>query len=53
MAEKPFAESVERNSAPILEILQREFRDCSQVLEIGSGTGQHAVPSLLADKRSG
>jgi SAM-dependent methyltransferase len=43
MAEKPFAESVERNSAPILEILQREFRDCSQVLEIGSGTGQHAV----------
>ena len=43
MAEKPFAESVERNSAPILEILQREFRDRSRVLEIGSGTGQHAV----------
>jgi len=43
MAEMPFAESAERNAAPILEILQREFRDRSQVLEIGSGTGQHAV----------
>ena len=43
MAEKPFAEYVERNAAPILEILQREFRDSSNVLEIGSGTGQHAV----------
>lgn len=43
MAEKPFAQSAERNAAPILEILQREFRDRSRVLEIGSGTGQHAV----------
>jgi SAM-dependent methyltransferase len=43
MTEKLFAESVQRNAAPILEILQREFRGRSNVLEIGSGTGQHAV----------
>ena len=43
MAEMPFSEYAKRNAAPILEILQREFRDRSQVLEIGSGTGQHAV----------
>jgi len=43
MVEMLFAESAARNAAPILEILQREFRDRSQVLEIGSGTGQHAV----------
>jgi cyclopropane fatty-acyl-phospholipid synthase-like methyltransferase len=43
MAEKPFAESAASNAAPILEILQHEFRDRSRVLEIGSGTGQHAV----------
>jgi cyclopropane fatty-acyl-phospholipid synthase-like methyltransferase len=33
----------ERNKAPILERLQIEFADCKTVLEIGSGTGQHAV----------
>ena len=43
MAEAPFAESAARNAAPILETLRREFRVCSHVLEIGSGTGQHAV----------
>ena len=43
MAEAPFAESAARNAGPILEILHREFRDCSRVLEIGSGTGQHAI----------
>lgn len=43
MAEMPFSEYAERNAAPILEILRREFHDRSQVLEIGSGTGQHAV----------
>lgn len=43
MAEKPFAKYAERNAAPILEILDHEFRACSNVLEIGSGTGQHAV----------
>ena len=60
MAEKPFAEYVERNAAPILEILKREFRDSQRVLEIGSGTGQHAVTFAtvldhlaLANQRSG
>ena len=43
MAEKPFSEYADRNAAPILEVLRREFRDHSRVLEIGSGTGQHAV----------
>jgi cyclopropane fatty-acyl-phospholipid synthase-like methyltransferase len=40
---KPFAESCAENQQPILEILQKEFADISRVLEIGSGTGQHAV----------
>lgn len=43
MAEKPFAESADRNGAPILEILGDEFSHCTRVLEIGSGTGQHAA----------
>jgi len=48
MAEKPYAEYAARNAAPILEILKREFRDSSCVLEIGSGTGQHAVAFAAA-----
>ena len=32
-----------RNAPPILEILRREFEERTDVLEIGSGTGQHAV----------
>ena len=44
MAEsKPYAEACERNREPILEVLQGHFADRSRVLEIGSGTGQHAV----------
>lgn len=39
----PVAEAAARNSQPILEVLQHEFRDVAEVLEIGSGTGQHAV----------
>jgi SAM-dependent methyltransferase len=42
-SDKPFAPACERNRAPILSVLQRWFADRSQVLEIGSGTGQHAV----------
>jgi SAM-dependent methyltransferase len=38
-----YAPAPERNKRPILEVLQVEFRDARQVLEIGSGTGQHAV----------
>jgi SAM-dependent methyltransferase len=39
----PFSEACERNKGPILEVLRRHFADRSHVLEIGSGTGQHAV----------
>jgi cyclopropane fatty-acyl-phospholipid synthase-like methyltransferase len=41
--DKPFAPSCERNREPILEVLREHFADRSSVLEIGSGTGQHAV----------
>lgn len=40
---KPFSEACEQNKKPILEVLQAEFFNCNRVLEIGSGTGQHAV----------
>ncbi len=40
---KPFAESCAENQQPILDILQIEFAGIQQVLEIGSGTGQHAI----------
>jgi len=40
---KPFAESCAQNQQPILAILQKQFAKTRQVLEIGSGTGQHAV----------
>lgn len=43
MANKPFAKSAERNGGPILEVLRDEFSGSSKVLEIGSGTGQHAA----------
>ena len=43
MAERRFAEAAARNTGPILEVLQREFDGCTDVLEIGSGTGQHAA----------
>ena len=42
-ADKPFAEACARNRGPILEALREAFADCTRVLEIGSGTGQHAV----------
>ncbi len=41
--EKPFAPACERNREPILEVLRDWFADRRQLLEIGSGTGQHAV----------
>ncbi|HEY6621249.1 MAG TPA: DUF938 domain-containing protein [Steroidobacteraceae bacterium] len=39
----PSSEACERNKGPILEVLRAAFADRIQVLEIGSGTGQHAV----------
>jgi cyclopropane fatty-acyl-phospholipid synthase-like methyltransferase len=41
--DKPSAPSCERNRDPILEVLRPQFADRREVLEIGSGTGQHAV----------
>lgn len=41
--ERPWSEASERNAGPILEVLRVAFADASRVLEIGSGTGQHAV----------
>ena len=43
MPDKPFAESCVQNREPILAVLREVFAGCSHVLEIGSGTGQHAV----------
>ena len=43
MIDKPYAESCEQNRAPILAVLREVFADRRHVLEIGSGTGQHAV----------
>jgi cyclopropane fatty-acyl-phospholipid synthase-like methyltransferase len=40
---KPHAPACDRNREPILAVLRRHFTDRRRVLEIGSGTGQHAV----------
>ncbi len=40
---KPFSEACEQNKDPILSVLRVEFAGVQTVLEIGSGTGQHAV----------
>lgn len=40
---KPFSQACANNRQPILDILVRVFSECHNVLEIGSGTGQHAV----------
>jgi SAM-dependent methyltransferase len=39
----PFSDACERNKDPILLVLRDRFAGRAQVLEIGSGTGQHAV----------
>jgi len=43
LANKPYSESCDQNREPILAILREVFADRHQVLEVGSGTGQHAV----------
>lgn len=40
---KPFSQACENNKQPILDILSRVFAETKRVLEVGSGTGQHAV----------
>lgn len=41
--EKPYSPSCDRNREPILAVLRDHLADRHRVLEIGSGTGQHAV----------
>ncbi len=41
--DKPFSPACERNRGPILNVLRPLFAGVESVLEIGSGTGQHAV----------
>ena len=48
VTEKPFAPSCERNQGPILEVLRRHLGGTRRVLEVGSGTGQHAVRFAMA-----
>lgn len=43
MLPKPHSPSCDRNRDPILSVLRKYFADRREVLEIGSGTGQHAV----------
>lgn len=40
---KPYSESCEQNRMPILAVLMRLFTGPGRLLEIGSGTGQHAA----------
>ncbi|WP_069471718.1 DUF938 domain-containing protein [Candidatus Marithrix sp. Canyon 246] len=40
---KPYSESCDQNRDPILNIIQPLFANAKNILEIGSGTGQHAV----------
>lgn len=42
MSERPFSQACENNQDAILEILREELRGVDAVLELGSGTGQHA-----------
>src|SRR5688572_10757101 len=44
----PHSDASERNKGAILEVLAEAFAGCTHVLEIGSGTGQHAVHFALA-----
>ena len=41
--QKPFSPACERNRDPILTVMRERFADRRRVLEIGSGTGQHAA----------
>ena len=41
--QKPFSQTCENNKVPILVQLSKIFSETKNVLEIGSGTGQHAV----------
>jgi cyclopropane fatty-acyl-phospholipid synthase-like methyltransferase len=40
---KPFSQSCENNKKPILSVIESLWTGSAEILEIGSGTGQHAV----------
>ena len=40
---KPYSPACDRNKDPILEVLRQYLLNSRSVLEVGSGTGQHAV----------
>ncbi|MGO2012756.1 MAG: DUF938 domain-containing protein [Pseudoalteromonas sp.] len=40
---KPYSQACENNKEPILLVLKSYFCDVGNVLEVGSGTGQHSV----------
>lgn len=39
----PFSQAAQNNEKPIADVLAQRLADAGSVLEIGSGTGQHAV----------
>lgn len=43
MPDKPYAPSCDKNREPILAVLRERLAERTSILEIGSGTGQHAV----------
>ena len=43
MNNKPFSQACENNKQPILNVINSYLKAGDQVMEIGSGTGQHAV----------
>jgi ubiquinone/menaquinone biosynthesis C-methylase UbiE len=40
---KPFSQACANNRQPILECIKTVFTEPATILEIGTGTGQHAV----------
>lgn len=40
---KQYSSACDENRDPILAIIRREFADARRILEVGSGSGQHAV----------
>lgn len=43
MTERPYSPAAERNREPILKVLRAWLPESGRMLEIGSGTGQHAT----------
>ncbi|HEV7715334.1 MAG TPA: DUF938 domain-containing protein [Steroidobacteraceae bacterium] len=50
--QKPHAPACDRNQGPILEVLLKHFSERRHILEVASGTGQHAVYFAAAFRRA-